>query len=369
MSKRDYYQILGITKTASTEEIKKAYRKLAFEYHPDRNPNDPEAEQKFKEASEAYEVLGDPEKRSNYDHFGHAGVNGQNFQDHASAQDIFDTFSDIFGDVFGFGGGGRRKGPRPRPGADLRYNLTISFEEAVRGTDTELQIPKEEHCSTCQGSGIEPGHQPETCKHCGGRGQIFQTQGFFRIASPCPICRGSGKMITHPCKKCKGRGLIQEKKSLKVHIPAGVDNGSRLRLHGEGERGLHGGPDGDLYVVINVEEHPVFQRQGQDLIVQVDLSMVQAALGDRIEVPTLDEPIPMDIPKGTQSGQSFKLKGLGVPNLGSTNKGNLVVQVKVLTPTRLSKRQEELLQEFAQLEEEKPSNRFKDFFKRAMGDS
>ncbi|MGM0423650.1 MAG: molecular chaperone DnaJ [Thermodesulfobacteriota bacterium] len=368
MSKKDYYQILGIAKTASTDEIKKAYRKLAFEYHPDRNPNDPEAEQKFKEASEAYEILSDPEKRSNYDHFGHAGVNGQNYQDFSSAQDIFDTFSDIFGDVFGFGGS-RGRGPRPRPGADLRYNLTISFEEAVRGTDTELQIPKEEYCDTCQGSGVEPGHQPETCKHCSGRGQVFQTQGFFRIASPCPICRGSGKMITHPCKKCKGRGLIQEKKSLKVHIPAGVDSGSRLRLHGEGEHGLHGGPNGDLYVVINVEDHPVFQRQGQDLIVQVELSMVQAALGDRIEVPTLDEPIPMDIPRGTQSGQSFKLKGLGVPYLGSTNKGNLIVQVKVLTPTKLSKRQEELLQEFSQLEEEKPSRKVRDFFKRAMGDS
>ncbi len=270
--------------------------------------------------------------------------------------------------MFGFSGA-RRKGPRPKPGADLRYNLTISFEEAVRGTDTELQIPKDMPCTTCQGSGVEPGHQPEVCKHCSGRGQIFQTQGFFRIASPCPICRGSGQMVAHPCKQCKGRGITKEKKNLKVHIPAGVENGSRLRLHGEGEPGQNRGPDGDLYVVINVQEHPLFQRQGQDIIVPVELSMVQAALGDKIEVPSLDEPVPMNIPRGTQNGQSFKLKGLGVPHLGSSQKGDLIVQVKVLTPTKLNKRQEELLREFSQLEEEKPSRKVRDFFKRAMGDS
>ncbi len=368
MSKKDYYEILGISKSASGEEIKKAYRKLAFEHHPDRNPEDPHAEQKFKEASEAYEVLGDPEKRSNYDRFGHAGVNGQHYQEYNSAQDIFDTFSDIFGDVFGFGSG-RRRGPKARPGADLRYNLTISFEDAVRGTDTELQIPKDVLCSTCNGSGVEPGYRPETCKHCGGRGQIFQTQGFFRIASPCPVCRGSGQMIENPCQQCKGGGRIREKRNLKVHVPAGVDNGSRLRLHGEGEAGEYGAPDGDLYVVIYVEEHETFQRQGQDLIVPVELNMVQAALGDKIEVPSLDGPIPMNIPKGTQSGQSFKLKGLGVPHLGSTNKGDLIVQVKVLTPTKLNKRQEELLREFSELEEQKTGRKVRDFFKRAMGDS
>ena len=367
MSKRDYYEVLGVNRQASTEEIKKAYRTMAFKYHPDRNPNDPDAERKFKEAAEAYEVLGDSEKRSAYDRFGHEGVSGQGYQDFSSAQDIFDAFSDIFGDVFGFGGGRSRRS-RAQPGADLRYNLTISFEEAVKGTEVELTIPKEEECSECGGSGAEPGHTPETCQQCGGRGQIYQSQGFFRIATPCPICRGTGTMITHPCKKCRGTGLTRENKNVKVNIPAGVDNGSRLRLQGEGEPGRQGGPPGDLYVVLRVEEHEEFARDGQDLIVPVDISFVQAALGDRIQVPTLDEPVPMDIPKGTQSGQTFKLKGLGVPYLGSTRKGNLLVKVKVKTPTSLTKRQEELLHEFAEIEQEKPKSRVRSFFKRAMGE-
>lgn len=370
MSKRDYYEVLGVSREAGEEEIKKAYRKMAFQYHPDRNPNDSEAEQKFKEASEAYEVLGDPQKRATYDRFGHEGMNGAGFQNFGSSEDIFDAFSDIFDNFFGFRGsqGGGRRGRRPQAGADLRYNLTISFEEAVKGTDVDLQIPKEENCEECQGSGVEPGHSPETCKHCGGQGQIFQRQGFFRISTPCPICRGSGQMISHPCKKCKGQGRITETKTVSVHIPPGVDSGNRLRLQGEGEAGAFGGPHGDLYVVINVEPHSLFDRQGQDLIVPVDIGVTQAALGDKIEVPTLDEPVNLDIPKGTQSGQTFRLKGLGVPYLNSNKKGNLIVQIKVKTPTHLTKKQEDLLREFDRLEAQKPQKKVRNFFKKAMGD-
>ncbi len=369
MAKRDYYEILGVSAQASAEEIKKAYRKIAFENHPDRNPNDPEAEHLFKEASEAYEVLSDPQKRQSYDRFGHEGMNGSQFGGYGSAEDIFSTFSDIFDSFFGFGGGGRgRRGPRPQQGADLRYNLTISFEEAVKGTEVELQIPKEETCDTCQGSGAEPGYSAETCKHCGGQGQVVQKQGLFRIATPCPICKGEGRVISHPCKKCKGKGTVHQTKDLTVTIPAGVDHGNHLRLQGEGEAGTHGGPNGDLYVVIHVEEHPTFSRKGQDLHTEIDLGFAQAALGDKIEVPTLDDSVSLEIPKGTQSGQSFRLKGLGVPYVNSNRTGNLIVHVTVKTPTHLSKRQEELLQEFAELEEQKGRHRVRSFFKRAMGE-
>ena len=369
MSKKDYYEILGVGRDASDEEIKKAYRKIAFQYHPDRNPDDPDAEYRFKEAAEAYEVLRDADKRARYDQFGHDGVNGnggfQNFQD---AEDIFSAFSDIFGDLFGFSSGGSRRGPRPTAGADLRYNLEVSFHDAAKGTEVDLQIPKRVPCSECDGSGSEPGHTPETCQHCGGRGQVQQTQGFFRIATPCPVCRGEGQVITHPCPKCKGRGAVKETRNIKVRIPAGVDNGSRLRLRGEGEPGEHGGPAGDLFVVIYVQEDEMFQRQGQDLLLNAEISFVQAALGDRIEVPTLDEPVQMDIPKGTQSGESFRMKGLGLPHPGSSKVGDLHVTIQVKTPTKLTKRQEELLEEFAKLEEERPRTRVRNFFKKAMGD-
>jgi molecular chaperone DnaJ len=372
MASRDYYEILGVSRNATENDIKKAYRKLAFEYHPDRNPGDEEAEKRFKEAAEAYEVLGDSQKRATYDRFGHEGFQaGGGAQDFSSAQDIFDTFSDIFGDVFGFSSSRGRRGPRPQQGADLRYNLTISFEEAVKGTSVDLQIPKSEVCGECEGSGAEPGHSPEGCKHCGGQGQVFHSQGLFRISTPCPVCRGEGKIVTHPCKKCKGKGEVTETKTVTVDIPAGVDHGSRLRLRGEGESGRYGGPPGDLYVVMSVEPHSLFRRQGQDIIVTLDIDMVQASLGDKVEVPTLDEPVPMNVPKGTQSGQTFKLKGLGAPAPGGTKKGNLIVEVKVKTPTNLTKEQEELLRELARLEEQKPSGRMRNFFKRkrAMGES
>jgi molecular chaperone DnaJ len=366
--KRDYYEVLGVGRSASADEIKSAYRKMALQFHPDRNPDNPEAEDKFKEAAEAYEVLGDAGKRAQYDRFGHAGMNGQGFGDHFhSSEDVFSAFGDIFGDFFGFGAaaGGRR---RARAGADLRYNLTVSFRDAAKGTEVDLNIPKKEVCSDCSGSGSAPGHSAESCQHCRGQGQVTQSQGFFRISVPCPVCRGEGKVVTHPCAKCRGQGIVQVNKSLKVRIPGGVDNGSRLRLRGEGEPGDFGGPHGDLYVVIYVEEDKIFTRRGQDLVIVADISIVQAILGAKIEVPTLDEPVTLEIPKGTQSGKILRIKGMGLPHLGSTQKGDLLVEVSVRIPTKVTKKQEELLREFDKLEESRPLNKVKDFFKKAMGD-
>jgi len=370
MAKRDYYEVLGVSRSASYEEIKKAYRKLAFKYHPDRNPDDPQAEVLFKEAAEAYEVLRDPEKRARYDQFGHEGVNANGFQNFHSTEDIFSTFSDIFSEFFGFGSD--QFGSRPQSGTDLRYNLTISFREAAKGTEVDLNVPKRESCDRCQGTGAEPGHRVETCAHCQGAGQVYRSQGFFRVSMPCPVCQGQGTIIRHPCSKCRGRGIVNVKKKIKVRVPAGVDNGSRLRLRGEGEPGKHGGLPGDLYVVIYVQEDDIFKRHGQDLITQMEISFVQAALGARIDVPTLDEPVPMEIPKGTQSGKVFKLKGLGLPYLGSTQKGDLLVEVIVKTPSRLTKKQVELLREFERLEQEKMGSataKVKSFFKKVMGDT
>jgi molecular chaperone DnaJ len=372
MSQRDYYEILGVGKTASEEEIKKAYRKLAFEFHPDRNPDNPEAEEKFKEAAEAYEILRDSEKRARYDRFGHAGVNGNGFQGFSSADDIFSAFGDIFGEFFGFSQARRGGGPRPQAGSDLRYNLTIPFRDAAKGTEVDLQLPVQVPCAECGGTGAEAGTKPETCRHCQGTGQVQQTQGFFRIAVTCPACRGEGRIITKKCPECRGFGLVRQTKSLKVRIPAGVDSGSRLRLRGEGEPGLHGGPPGDLYVVLTVEEDRTFQRHGQDLLLEKEITFVQAALGDKVEVPTLDEPVTMEVPKGAQNGEIFKFKGLGLPHPNSQARGDLLVQVKVRTPTGLSKKQEELLREFARLEADKPLNKVKGMFKKAkdavMGD-
>ncbi len=364
--KRDYYEVLGVSRDASSDEIKKAYRKLAFKYHPDRNPEDPDAEAYFKEASEAYEVLSDPEKRQRYDHMGHAAMNGNDFHGFGGTEDIFDSFADIFGDFFGFGG--RRSGPRARAGADLRYNLTITFREAAKGTEVDLELPKREKCDRCDSKGSEPGHSSQSCSHCGGSGQVHRTQGFFRVSMPCSVCHGQGVVITHPCKKCRGKGVVQVNKQVKVRVPAGVDNGSRLRLRGEGEPGEFGGPPGDLYVVIFVEEDDTFRRQGQDLITEIDISFTQAALGDKVEVPTLDDPVSMEIPKGTQSGKVFQLNGLGLPYPGGNQRGDLLVQVQVKTPTKLTKRQEELLKEFENLEREKSGQKFKRFFQKVMGE-
>lgn len=364
--KRDYYEVLGVSRQAGDEEIKKAYRKLAFKYHPDRNPDDPQAETLFKEAAEAYEVLRDPDKRQRYDHLGHEGLNNNGFGGFNNTEDIFSSFSDIFGDFFGYGG--RQSGPRPRSGADLRYNLNVSFRDAAKGTEIELDLPKRATCERCSGEGSEPGHSAETCAHCQGRGQIHRSQGFFQVAMPCPICRGQGMVITHPCKECSGRGIVKVHKKIKVRVPAGVDNGSRLRLRGEGDPGENGGPPGDLYVVLYVDDDDVFERQGQDLIISVDISFIQAALGTKVEVPTLDDPISMEIPKGTQSGKVLQLKGLGLPHPGTPHKGDLLVQVNVVIPKKVTKKQEELLLEFERLENQKTGHKVKSFFKKVMGE-
>jgi len=371
MSQRDYYEVLGVGRDASEEEIKKAYRKKAFEFHPDRNPDDAGAEEKFKEAAEAYDILRDANKRARYDQFGHAGVGGNGYgQGFSNTEDIFSSFSDIFGDLFGFGSATR--GPRPTKGADLRYNLRISFRQAAKGDQVELKIPRRAHCPECHGSGAEPGTQPETCRQCGGSGQVTQSQGFFRVSTPCPVCRGRGTVIASPCSRCRGEGIVQETRELSVTIPAGVDNGSRLRLRGEGEPGELGGPPGDLYVVLYVDEDATFRRQGQDLVHTVSVDMVQAALGATVDVPTLDDPVPLSIPKGTQSGEVFQLRGLGLPHINHQGSGDLLVEVLVTTPQGLSKRQEELLKEFSALEDKKLKNKAKNFFKRAkdkaMGD-
>ncbi|BBD07965.1 molecular chaperone DnaJ [Desulfovibrio ferrophilus] len=369
MSQKDYYDVLGVGREAGEDEIKKAYRKKAFEFHPDRNPDDAQAEEKFKEAAQAYDVLRDANKRARYDQFGHEGVNGNGYGGFSNTDDIFSSFSDIFGDLFGFG---PSRGPRATKGADLRYNLRISFRQAAKGDQMELKIPRKARCTECDGSGAEPGSQPESCQQCGGSGQVTQAQGFFRVSTPCPICRGRGTVIQNPCAKCRGEGIVQETRELQVNIPAGVDNGSRLRLRGEGEPGELGGPSGDLYVVIYVDEDKTFRRQGQDLVHTVEINMVQAALGATVDVPTLDEPVPLSVPKGTQSGEVFQLRGLGLPFINRQSTGDLLVEVLVATPTSLSKRQEELLEEFWKLEDKKLKNKAKSFFKRAkdkaMGD-
>lgn len=370
MAQRDYYEVLGVDRDASEDEIKRAYRKKAFEFHPDRNPDDPEAETRFKEAAEAYDVLRDTGKRQRYDQFGHEGVNGNGFGGFNSNEDIFSSFSDIFGDLFGFGGASR--GPRPSRGMDLRYNLRVSFRQAAKGDEIEITIPKNVTCSDCEGSGATPGTSPETCRQCGGAGQVTQSQGFFRVAVPCPVCRGRGQVIADPCKKCNGEGIVQERRTLSVRVPAGVDNGSRLRLRGEGEPGELGGPPGDLFVVIYVDEDKTFRRQGQDLIYTVEIDMVRATLGDTMEIPTLDDPVPFNVPKGTQSGEVFRLRDLGLPHPNRSGMtGDLLVEVIVVTPTGITKRQEELLEEFISIEEGKPLKKVKNFFKKAkeaMGD-
>lgn len=351
-TQRDYYDVLEVDRNASDEEIKKAYRKMAMKYHPDRNPDNPEAEQKFKEAAEAYDVLRDPEKRARYDQFGFAGVQGgaAGAGGFGSAEDIFAHFGDIFGDIFGgFGAGGRN---RPMAGADVRYNLRVSFAQAAQGSEVSLKLPRRVTCSECHGSGAAPGTHPERCPQCGGTGQVRRSQGFFQIAMPCPKCRGEGQFIAKPCPKCRGEGLVTEVRELSVRIPAGVDTGTRLRIRGEGELGVNGGPAGDLYVVISVDADKTFRREGQDLIYALSISFPKAALGCRVEVPTLNGNVPMDVPAGTQSGAVLRLRGQGMPYLGQERKGDLLVEVSVQTPTRLTERQKELLREFEEIESE-----------------
>ncbi|MBL3555633.1 MULTISPECIES: molecular chaperone DnaJ [Marinobacter] len=343
MAKRDYYEILGLSREADEKEIKRAYRKLAMKYHPDRNPDDEDADHKFKEASEAYEILSDSSKRAAYDQFGHAGVDGSaggGFGGGGGA-----SFSDIFGDVFGdiFGGGGRGRTSR---GADLRYTLELDLEEAVKGKTVQIRIPGHSECETCDGSGAEKGSRPEACGTCNGMGQVRMQQGFFTVQQACPTCRGSGKVIKNPCKTCHGAGRVQEEKTLSVKVPPGVDTGDRIRLSGEGEMGVDGGPPGDLYVQIAVREHSIFTRDGRNLYCEVPISIVDAALGGELEVPTLDGRVKLKIPPETQTGKLFRLRNKGVSPVRGGPSGDLLCRVQVETPVNLTKRQKELLEEF-----------------------
>ena len=341
--------MLGVTRTATEVEIKSAYRKLAMQYHPDRNPNNPDAEEKFKECSEAYAILADQEKRALYDRYGHAGVGGA-----AAAAgfdpSMFQDFSDIFGDFFGFGdlfgaGGGGRRRSRAQRGADLREDITLEFEEAVFGTETQVTVRRHEACETCHGSGTAAGKGPVSCKTCGGRGQVRYQQGFFTIARTCSTCQGAGTVITDPCTTCKGQGRVLKEKVVEAKIPAGVEDGTRIRYSGLGEAGFFGGPAGDLYVVLNVKEHPFFEREGTNLQCVIPISFSQAALGTEIKVTTLEGEHTLKIPEGTQSGTTFRIKNKGVPVLNGHGKGDLFVEVRLQTPSKLTKRQRELLQE------------------------
>ncbi|MCF6291233.1 MAG: molecular chaperone DnaJ [Desulfobacterales bacterium] len=349
----DYYQLLGVSRSGSADEIKRAYRKLAMKYHPDRNRGDKEAEERFKEATEAYEVLSDVHKRQIYDTYGHEGLKNTGYSGPGNFEDIFSSFGDIFGDIFGGFGGRRQTRQGPAPGADLRFDLTISFMEAVHGVEKQVELTRRETCWTCEGTGSRPGYQPQTCPACQGRGQVLRAQGFFQISSTCPQCRGEGQVIVEPCNDCNGEGLVRNKKKVALKIPAGVDSGSRMRLRGEGEGGRRGGGPGDLYVVIHVEPHEFFQRQDDSIYCQLPLAMAQAALGCKLEVPTIHGSASLTIPKGTQSGRTFTLKHEGVANLRGHGRGDMVVEIRVITPTKLNKRQKELLKEFAEIEQEK----------------
>jgi molecular chaperone DnaJ len=351
VSKRDYYEVLGVGRTSTEQEIKSAYRKLALKYHPDRNPGDKESEDKFKEAAEAYAVLVDTDKRHMYDRFGHAGLGGAatgGFDPNAFTgfEDILGGLGDIFGFGDVFGGGGRRRGG-PQRGADLRYDLEISFQEAAKGTEASIQIPRQSQCDTCGGTGAAAGSQPVTCPQCQGRGQLRYQQGFFTVARTCNHCRGSGSIITKPCATCRGAGRVQQERKLNVRIPAGIATGQRLRLSNEGEAGAGGGPAGDLYVVVIVQDHPFFQRDGNDLHCEVAMNFTTLALGGEIRIPTLDGDEPFAVPAGTQTGTTFRVRGRGMPEVSGRGHGDLLVTVKVSTPRKLSKEQKKLLEQLA----------------------
>ena len=354
--KRDYYEVLGLNKDAAEAEIKKAYRKLAMKHHPDRNPDSKDGEEKFKEAKEAYEILTDPEKRRAYDAYGHAGVNPQ--MGAGPGQEGFGGFAEAFGDIFSdiFGGGQGRGRASVFRGADLRYNLEVSLEQAARGTETKIRIPTMETCETCKGSGAKPGTHPKTCDTCHGAGTVRLSQGFFSIQQTCPTCHGTGKMVTDPCATCRGAGRLKKHKTLAVKIPAGVDEGDRIRLSGEGEAGVNGGPPGDLYVVMHLKAHGVFQRDGDDLHCEMPISFTQAALGGEIDIPTLDGSAKIKVPPETQTGQVFRLRGKGIKGVRSSYPGDLLCEVVVETPVRLTERQRELLRELEDINT-KDSNR------------
>lgn len=349
MSKKDYYEVLNVSKNASEADIKKAYRRLAMKFHPDRNPDDAKAEESFKEAKEAYEVLSDERQRAAYDQFGHAGVQGAaggggpgGFGGGANFSDIF---GDVFGDIFGGAGGGRQPGSRASRGSDLRYNLDMTLEDAVKGTTTKIKIPTYSACKTCNGSGAKKGSSPTTCSTCGGHGQVRMQQGFFSLQQTCPKCHGRGNIITDPCKTCHGQGRVQESKTLSVKIPAGVDTGDRIRLSGEGEAGEMGGPRGDLYVQVNVREHAIFTRDDNNLFCEVPINFVTAALGGELDVPTLDGRVRLKIPPETQTGKMFRMRGKGIKSVRGSVIGDLFCRVQVETPVNLTAKQRDLLRE------------------------
>ncbi len=356
-NKRDYYEVLGVQRSVSAQDLKSAYRKVALQYHPDRNPGSHDAEEKFKEASEAYEVLSDPEKRARYDRFGHSQNLFEGFGAGFSTN-INDIFGDIFSDIFG----GTRRGRTSRSrGADLRYNLEISFEEAAFGHEVQVKIPKPKRCEVCSGTGSKSGGR-RRCPTCGGAGELRFTQGFFSVSRPCTQCGGAGELIADPCTQCGGAGRYNGEAQLSVKIPAGVDTGTRVRLAGEGEPGEHGGPPGDLYVVVHVKEHPLFVREDSEVLCEVPLSFTQAALGAHIEVPTLDGKVKMRIPPGTQSGKVFRLRGKGIPHLQGGGRGDQHVRVAVETPTELTREQRALLERFAEISGEETNPQSKSFF-------
>jgi molecular chaperone DnaJ len=348
MEDKDYYKILGVSKEATEDQIKKSYRKIAMQYHPDRNPGNKEAEEKFKLASEAYEVLRDPERKEIYDRYGIEGLKGTGFTGFRGFEDIFSAFGDIFEDFFGLGTTSRRRN-RARPGADLRYDLKISFRDAAFGKETEIEIPRNVICEVCNGTGAKPGTYPTQCPSCRGTGQVTRSQGFFTISTTCSECRGEGNVISHPCKECRGHGKVRKTKRIQVKMPPGVDTGSKLRIRGEGEAGERGGPPGDLFLFVYVEPDDFFSRQGDDIICQIPISFPQAALGTEIEVPTLNGKKNLNIPKGIESGEILRIKGEGFPKIRGYGRGDQIVQVIVKTPKNLTKKQEDMLKEFEEL--------------------
>ena len=373
MAKRDYYEVLGVIKTASPEEIKKAYRKSALKYHPDKNKGDKAAETKFKEASEAYHILSDKERRTNYDQFGHAAFEGAGNRGGFSNFDFTNSFSDIFGsdifeDIFdGFGGRGRRQGRSANfRGSDLRYDLSISLEDAYNGKKQEINFSSSDKCSKCDGYGSEPGSKPVSCSSCGGQGKVRSSQGFFTIQQTCPSCSGSGEQISDPCKECKGIGKKQSRKKIFTTIPKGVDDGTRIRLSGKGEAGIKGSSNGDLYIFVSVENHNIFKRSEENLFFEFPISLTDVALGATIEVPTIDSgKAKVKIPAGTQSGKQFRLKGKGMPMMRSKNYGDLYIQTITEVPVSLTKEQKNLLEQFKKLEDSKTNPFVKDFFEKA----
>jgi molecular chaperone DnaJ len=368
-NQQDYYEILGIPRDASADQIKSAYRKLALRWHPDRNPEQKhEAEENFRQASEAYSVLSDPQKRSVYDRFGHAGLNSRGFETGFNST-IFEEFHDILGDLLGFDevfGGGRRRGgrgSRGQRGADLRYDMTLRFEDAAAGVSTKIQVSRRENCEACQGTGAKPGSGLVACRTCGGHGQLAYQQGFFSISRTCPACQGAGQVIREACTACGGRGRIERERTLEVGIPAGVDSGTRVKMAGLGEPGKNGGPPGDLYIFLEVKEHPFFERRGSDLYCTIPISVSQAALGAKIKVPTLQGEDDLEIPEGTQSGQIFRKKGKGLPNPNG-GRGDLYINARVVVPSKVSKEQRRLLEQLGQSMkiENKPIERSSSFF-------